>query len=269
MTEEGNPTAGGFDPRADVRGWNRHAWDRQVAKGNEWTRPVDAERVAAARRGEISVLLTPETPVPSDWLEGLAGKDVLALACGGGQQVPLFAAAGARVTVLDNSPSQLARDREVAEREGLEIRTVEGDMRRLDAFEDESFDLVFNPCSVVYVPSVLPVWREAYRVLRDGGRFLTGWTNPARMIFDEKELEAGRLAVRHAIPYSDVESLRSEEVDDLVARDEPLMFGHSLDDLIGGQLAAGFVIDGFFEDRGGDALDAHLMTYAATRAFKR
>ena len=126
----------------DIRAYNREAWNRQVAEGNPWTIPVSSEAVAAARRGEWSIVLTPSIPVPRAWFPLLDGADVLCLASGGGQQGPILAAAGAQVTVFDNSPRQLARDREVAEREGLGIRTVEGDMADLSAFADASFDLI-------------------------------------------------------------------------------------------------------------------------------
>jgi len=51
-----------------------------------------------------------------------------------GQQGPILAAAGADATVFDNSPRQLQQDCQVAEREGLDLRTVEGDMRDLSCF---------------------------------------------------------------------------------------------------------------------------------------
>src|SRR5262249_30311178 len=145
----------------DVRTYNRHAWDRAVEKGNRWTVPVGPGVIAAARRGDWQVLLTPTKPVPRDWFPDLAGLAVLCLASGGGQQAPVCAAAGASVTVLDNSPAQLAQDRLVAGREGLEVRTVEGDMADLSAFPDGRFGLVFHPCSNCFVPQVRPVWREA------------------------------------------------------------------------------------------------------------
>ena len=91
----------------DVRAYNREAWNRQVADGNPWTIPVNPEIVAAARRGDWSILLTPTIPVPRGWFPPLAGADVLCLASGGGQQGPILAAAGAQVTVFDNSPRQL------------------------------------------------------------------------------------------------------------------------------------------------------------------
>src|SRR5690606_23925477 len=131
----------------DVRAHNRDAWDRRVCEGNRWTRGVSPEKVQAARDGRWSVVLTPSKPVPQNWFPPLAGAEVLCLACGGGQQGPILAAAGARVTVLDNSPGQLQQDRQVAQREGLELVTVEGDMRDLSMFEDGRFDLVFQPVS--------------------------------------------------------------------------------------------------------------------------
>ena len=128
-----------FDPVAH----NRAAWDREVASGNEWTRPVGPEVVARARAGDWSVVLIGYEPVPRDWFPAeLAGAAMLCLASGGGQQGPVLAAAGADVTVFDNSPAQLARDEEVAAREGLAIHTVLGDMRDLGAFPDASFDVI-------------------------------------------------------------------------------------------------------------------------------
>src|SRR5262245_49214062 len=187
----------------DVRNYNRHAWDRQVEKGNRWTVPVGPEVVAAARRGDWQVLLTPTKPVPRDWFPPLAGLDVLCLASGGGQQGPVLAAAGAAVTVLDNSPAQLAQDRLVAEREGLSIETVEGDMADLSRFPDDRFGLVLHPCSNCFVQDVRPVWREAFRVLRPGGALLAGFCNPALFLFDYTRAEEKGLVVQYAAPYSD------------------------------------------------------------------
>src|SRR5688572_1989939 len=163
----------------DIRAYNRHAWDRNVEKGDPWTIPVSPEIIAAACQGEVSILLTPAKPVPRNWFPPLSGCQVLCLASGGGQQAPTLAAAGARVTVLDNSPNQLAQDQFVAERESLELTTVEGDMRDLSMFRDESFDLIVHPCSNMFVPEVRPVWREAFRVLRPGGVMLAGFFNSA------------------------------------------------------------------------------------------
>ena len=249
--------------------YNRRAWDRQVERGNPWTIPVGSEEVARARGGDWRIILTPTKPVPADWFPPLAGLDVLCLASGGGQQGPILAAAGASVTVFDNSPSQLAQDRLVAEREGLAIETVQGDMADLSVFPDDHFDLIVHPVSNVFAPDVKPVWREAFRVLRPGGSLLAGFMNAVYYLFDYFALERGEFRVAHCIPYSDLESLDDEERGRLSERDAPVEFGHTLDDQIGGQLAAGFVLTGFYEDRDPDTIIGnYIPSYIASRAIK-
>ncbi len=251
----------------NLRAFNRQAWDREVDKGNPWTQPVSPETIARARQGDWSVLLTETTPVPPEWFPPLQGLKILGLACGGGQQGPIFAAAGAQVTIFDNSPKQLERDRQVAEREGLRLTTIEGDMRDLSAFQDESFDLVFHPVSNLFVPEIRPVWREAARVLRHSGWLLAGFINPVIYLFDYDRMEhEGILDVSHKIPYSDVEALGIERIQQ---EDRPAEFGHTLTDQIGGQIEAGLIITGFYEDRHRDVLlSQYLPTYIATRAVK-
>src|SRR5881275_1041718 len=69
------------------------------------------------------------------WLGGdIRGKNVLCLAAGGGKHGPLYAAAGAIVTVVDLSPAQLELDREVAAERRLELKTVEASMDDLAMF---------------------------------------------------------------------------------------------------------------------------------------
>lgn len=253
----------------EVRTYNRRAWDLRVERGNRWTIPVTSDEIERARRGDFELYLTP-APVPREWLGDLAGARVLGLASAGGQQCPILAAAGARVTVFDLSPAQLDRDREVAERDGLELECVEGDMRNLGTFDAESFDIVFHPVANLYVEDIHPVWREAHRVLRAGGVLLAGFYNPIMCVFDDDKLGAGVLEVRYPVPYSDVSSLSDEERAEIIEEGEPLAFGHSLADQIGGQIAAGFAITGFTESgRGPDHLpDRFIPPYIATRATK-
>ena len=254
----------------DVRGYNEEAWDREVERGNQWTVPVGPDVIEAARRGQWEVLLTNGKPVPRAWFPEMEGAEVLCLASGGGQRAPVFAAAGARVTVFDNSPAQLAQVRLVAERESLELRTVQGDMRDLSAFADGSFDLVFHPVSNLFVPEVRPVWAEAFRVLRHGGTLLAGFLNPANYIFDlELADDTGELRVRYELPFAAVTSLGEEELEAQIGRGEPLEFSHTLEDQIGGQIDAGFLISGFYEDRHrDDPIASYMPTFVATRATK-
>jgi SAM-dependent methyltransferase len=259
----------------DAVSYNREAWDRQVAADNMWTRPVGPDVVEAAREGDWNVVLISLRPTPRDWFGGeLTGRDLLLLASGGGQQGPVLAAAGANVTVFDNSPAQLARDREVSDVHGLGIRTVQGDMADLSELGDESFDLVFHPVSNVFAEDVRPVWREAYRVLRPGGRLLAGFMNPAIYVFDNELFDrTGDRVVRYAVPYSDLKDLPEEDLAAKRERGEFLEFGHSLADQIGGQIAAGFHIIGFDECHRSETewqgpLQDRLCDYIATCAVK-
>jgi len=260
--------AGEADPVVEH---NRAAWDREVDSGNEWTVPVGPEVIEAARAGVWSVVLIGYDPVPRDWFPAdLTGADVLCLASGGGQQGPVLAAVGAHVTVFDNSPRQLAQDRLVAEREGLDLCTVLGDMRDLSAFADASFDLVFHPVSNVFCPDIRPVWRECFRVLRPGGALLSGFMNPDVFIFDADASEnRGELIVRHALPYSDLTHLDPAERERLWGTAAPIEYSHSLTDQIGGQLDAGFVITKFKErpHHVGPTAD-YMPGYFATQAVK-
>ncbi|QDU65477.1 class I SAM-dependent methyltransferase [Engelhardtia mirabilis] len=256
----------------DIHDHNRRAWDRAAAAGERWSAPVSPEVIAAARRGDWAIRLTPDRDVPREWFGDLAGARVLGLASGGGQQCPVLAAAGARVVSFDASEGQLARDREVAEREGLELELVRGDMADLGVFEDGGFDLVWHPVSNVFAPDVLPVWRECQRVLRPGGRLLAGFMSPAYYLFDfERAMATGECVAIHPAPYSDLHSLDAAAREKLVAAGELLEYGHSLEDQIGGQLRAGFRLEAFFDDHwsgGPEALDALMPTSHATLARK-
>jgi len=258
----------------DILEINKKAWNNEVRTKNPWTIPVSSETIAAARKGDWQIVLTPTKPVPADWYPALQGADVLCLASGGGQQGPIMAAVGARVTVLDNSPDQLAQDRIVAERDGLDITLVEGDMADLSMFANGSFDLIIHPVSNIFVPDVNPVWREAYRVLRPGGVMLSGLCNPAVYLFEVDVInDVDTLNVIHKIPYSDLEDLDEETRQNYIKNQVPFEFSHTLEDLIGGQIRAGFVITGLFEDGLNEKIENSIFDmmdcFIATRAEKR
>jgi SAM-dependent methyltransferase len=255
----------------DVLRHNAIAWDTECDNQGEWSRPVNAEVIANARRGDWQVILTPNKAVPKKWFGDLKDRDVLCLASGGGQQGPILAAAGANVTVLDQSTRQLECDRVVAERESLNIRLVRGDMANLSVFDDSSFDIVFNPCSNCFIPDVRPVWKEAYRALRPQGVLMSGFLNPLFYIFDRDLDDQGTLAVKHSLPYSDLVRWKLEGIELSAEKGEPLEFGHLLTDQIGGQIDAGFVIAGFYEDDWTDQatnLNKYTPTFIATLGLK-
>jgi SAM-dependent methyltransferase len=257
----------------DVPGHNRAAWNKESKSGNSrWCQPVSAEEIRAARNGNWNIILTPNKNVPPEWFGNIKGKKVLCLASGGGQQAPVLAAAGADVTSFDNSEEQLAKDRFVAERDALNLNTVLGDMANLSVFSDGSFDLVFHPVSNVYAENLKPIWSECFRVLKWDGRLLSGFFNPAYFLFDHEEAaKTGVLTVKYSLPYSDLGSLPQEKIEMLKKEGLPYQFGHTLEDQIRGQLAAGFVVCDLYEDGWDDnatPLNRFASMYISTLARK-
>ncbi len=252
---------------------NRQAWNEESDDDCDWSIPVEPEIIERARTGDFSIILTTRSPVPRNWFpDSLQGAKILCLASGGGQQAPVLAATGAIVTSLDLSDEQLAKDRMVAERDDLNIQIEQGEMTDLSRFEDNSFDMVYHPASNCFVPDVNPVWKECHRVLCPDGTLLSGFMNPSFYLFDHTDAEKrGVLEVKYPLPYSDLTTLTDEERKEVVKERGTLEFGHTLTDLIGGQLRCGFVITDLYEDHWEDAatlLNVYSPTSIATRAIK-
>lgn len=237
--------------------------DRWVSEGWEWGLPIDHQTFLNAKAGNWSVLLTPCKPVPREWFCPMAGARVLGLASGGGQQMPIFTALGAKCTVLDYSPAQLEQERMVAEREGYSIEIIRGDMSKPLPFADGSFDLIFHPISNCYIQDVLSVWRECGRVLKKGGILLAGMDNGFNYVFDDDETTVVR-----SLPFNPLadEALYAESLE----KDWGIQFSHTIEEQIGGQLKAGFRLTDVMSDTNGSGnLHArNVATCWATRAVK-
>jgi len=242
---------------------NAEAISRWIEDGWEWGRPISHEEFFRAKAGEWQILLTPTKPVPHAWFPPLADICVLGLASGGGQQMPLLTAAGARCTVLDYTPAQLDAERLVAEREGYEIEVVRADMAQPLPFASASFDLVISPVSFCYVREVEPIWHEIARVMAPGATLLTGLDLGINYIVDDDET----LIVR-GLPFDPVADPSLVEV--LEREDAGMQFSHSLDELLGGMLRAGLQIRDLFEDTGGEGRlhELRIPSFLAVRAEK-
>ncbi len=253
---------------SEVLKHNEFAWDKKVNDGYVWTVPFTTEEINKARRGELNVPLA-INPMPRHWLPAdLKNKKILCLASGGGQQGPLFAAAGAKVTVLDLSEKQLEQDQLVAKRENLELTTVKGNMCDLSQFEDHFFDIVFCPVSVTFIEDTTPVFTESYRVLKQGGTFYFGAPNPLIYLFDGEKWDHGIFEVANTLPFNSFDEMTDEESKQFIQEGQAIEYSHTLEDLIGGQTAAGFVITNFKEEKRYDMLSTYTATYFITSAMK-
>ena len=73
--------------------------------------------------------------------------------------------------------------------------------------------------------------------------------NPDFFMFDHEVVDnSGPMEVRFALPYADIESLTEAQIMERQQRGEALEFSHTLESQIGGQLDAGLLLAGFYED---------------------
>ncbi len=245
---------------------NSETWDLWVDYGCEWTLPISHEEYEKVNADNFAVYLTPCITVPHEWFGCLKGKKVLGLACGGGQQMPVFSKLGATCTVFDYSDKQLEAEKIVAKREGYSIEIIKGDMSKRLPFMDESFDLIFHPVSNVYVEDVYHIWNECYRILKKGGSLLSGLDNGINFLFEEND----PLKVKNPLPFNPLK-MPEEKRDKMIANGDGIQFSHTLDEQIGGQLKAGFTLKALYEDRdreGGSEIRKYYPQYFATLAEK-
>lgn len=128
----------------DYQDINAATITRWIEDGWEWGKSIDHNTYAKALAGEWDILLTPTRPVPHSWFpEDLRGLRVLGLASGGGQQMPILTARGARCTVLDYTPAQ--RDQLAETDDGVQFShtldeqirgQIQAGLRIVDLYED-------------------------------------------------------------------------------------------------------------------------------------
>ncbi|RAI82649.1 MULTISPECIES: class I SAM-dependent methyltransferase [Macrococcoides] len=231
--------------------FNQERWNNvSKKKGNAYSIPLSHEEFIYIKNNPIDVSLTIGKSVPNEWFTKAKGNKLLGLACGGGQQGPIFSAKGYDTTIMDFSEEQLNKDRMVAERENIIITTVQADMTRDFPFENETFDIIFCPVSNVYIEDLENMWKESYRVLKPGGLLMVGYLNPwvymydGDIVWDQPDKE---LLLKYKLPFN---SRQLEEDGNLIIDPEyGYEFSHTLEEQIGGQLKAGFAMIDFYESK--------------------
>jgi len=230
-------------------------WDQEVAEGCGYTVPaLDLSRDLIDRyvSGEVHHLPGMEEVLDlREVLPGVAGKDVLCLASGGGQQTAVFSLCGARVTSVDLCEGQLEADRVAARHYGYDIRAVKSSMDDLSMLADESFDLVYQAVSLCFAPDVRAVYREVHRVLRKGGVYNVALSNPATasLAFVGGSSGWDGVGYRIADRYQGGPILRDATGRENMEEGEPIgEHVHLFRDMVGGLLELGFIIRQVSED---------------------
>jgi 2-polyprenyl-3-methyl-5-hydroxy-6-metoxy-1,4-benzoquinol methylase len=221
----------------------------KVAKYNveRWRALVEADALFTRPALNLDTVSARERIDPEGRLGNLNGKDVLCLACGGGQQSVAFALLGANVTVFDLSEAQLQRDAEAAAHYGVNIKIVQGDMRDLSSFEVATFDIVYHAYSLGFVPDASTVFRQVARVLRAGGIYYFNCANPFFIGLSERDWNGEGYTLKH--PYLDGAEITCEDQEWVYERnqtDELIRsareYRHTLSTLISGLVDQSFLI---------------------------
>ena len=161
------------------------------------------------------------------------------LAAGGGKQSALYAAAGARVTMVDISREMLRLDERVAQKERLPIEAVQTSMDDLSMLSTASFDLVIHPVSTCYLPNLGDTYREVARVTRPGGLYISQHKQPTSLQTSLSTNSAGNYELQQ--PYYRRERLPG--VPDTPLRESGTWeYIHRWEVLLGWMCRAGFVI---------------------------
>jgi len=104
------------------------------------------------------------------WQKASVAGAILEIGVGTGVNIPYYPS-GARATAIDLSEKMLERASRRAERLHVQADLLEMDAQHLD-FPDATFEAVAATCVFCSVPDTVAGLREAWRVLKPGGRLL-------------------------------------------------------------------------------------------------
>ncbi len=105
---------------------------------------------------------------------------------------------------------------------------------------------------------------------KEVGSYWLVFVIPTKYIFDFDLLDKGQLVVQNRLPYSDLADMKPESLKKYMNDGFPLEFSHTLTDLLGGQIQAGFNICGFYEDVDPSSLiSTYFPEFYATLAIKQ
>ena len=242
---------------------NAVAWDRLAKAHDALASPACDEAFIDPRNW-----LGTGGPADRPWLpSSLNGLEVLCLAAGGGKHGPLYAAAGAKVTVVDLSASMLDLDRQVARERKLHLKLIQSSMDDLRMLKNDHFDIVIHPVSSCYLPSLAKLFVEIFRICRPGGSYMSQHKSPRNLQSSLQPNSNGRYELAYpevrslddskALPPAPPSRLREVGTDEFI---------HSLTDIVGGICHAGFCIEDFFEPSEGDR-EAIRGSFAHRAAF--
>lgn len=178
-------------------------------------------------------------PKISPYLRDIKGKEIIVPQFGDGLVMLACAKKGAHVTGVDISTEQIRLAKKGAQYCGVDIALIEADWQKLPKKirGGNSFDIVVTECGMFIWIKRLEAWmKNAYRVLRKGGRLIVSDFHPLSMCTEE--LSDGKSIVFTRSYFDQTPHVHHEK-----AKPPSIEFTWKLSDIINAAAEAGFHID--------------------------
>ncbi len=173
----------------------------------------------------------------------IAGRRVLELGCGAGHAAVGLALRGARVTAVDGAVAQIDAARGLATRHEVVVEFHQAQSAELAFIQADQIDLVLSVSALSFTSDLDRAFRQAHRVLRQGGYIALSLPHPAALCADEAN---PRLNVR---PWNDTNPVDGRWI-------------HTADNIVTSLGRANFAVDTLIEHHAGGSLPVTLAVKA-------
>lgn len=193
-----------------------------------------------------------EKPAMYSLVPDIAGKRVISLGCGSGEDSHYLKGLGAAVSVGIDISSKLVQ---IATASYPDCVFRQMNMESL-SFDDEQFDFVYSSLAIHYIEDWTQVFKEVFRVLKPGSHFLFSANHPVKssMVMTEND-EEKQVRQFSLIKYKNPRRvevignyLERRPLDDGLGNMGDVTVWHkSVGEVVQEATGAGFVIDAFVE----------------------
>ncbi len=134
----------------------------------------------------------------------ISGKEILELGCGTGLNTEFLCKEATFVTAVDFSENMLRQARKKVTNDN--VRFIQADITQPWNFRNELFDLVVVNLVLEHIKDPGPVYREAFRVLKNGGEFYVAELHPYKQLQHSQakytDKKTGKEKLVDAFPHS-------------------------------------------------------------------
>ena len=188
-------------------------------------------------------------PFEDDLVGPVDGLDLVHLQCHLGMDTLSWARRGAQVTGLDFSEPAIETARDLARRLGVDARFEVADV--YDAVEvlDASYDLTYQSLGSLNWHPDMGRWAGIlFELTRPGGRYVLLEGHPMSWVLDDEgeQVEYPYFSPAEGQRWAD-EGGTYADMTAATVNNETIEFNHTLSDVIGALVAAGFVLERFVE----------------------